>query len=788
MADMDPLTFALQALLMRHEAYIADSENERKDMAAQIESLAADKQSLEKRNADFVVENRSLLDQLETLNTAVAESDAHVANLQATLTSTQQEMQRLAQLASRTESLERQLAEFEQEQAIWQSKMEEKELSERSALRRWQTAERTLAQIQDQIEQIEREAKEERERHAEIVGRMERRRVVEQELGSAAGRLKSAAALKNADRDASNGVVSHFVKDILQDNANLQTGIVELREMLNNSNEEVENLRNQLLLHQPTDESEDVPLPNAERKDLGLEMNRAKSQELHVHHHYHAPPAAPKAPPLRRPKKKRYSVYSTGQYTPSSGTSTPRSSVSYNTPNSAAAILQQTAASVPPSAGGKRWSMQSAATYHSILASPGPSSPSNRTSSVYERVFSDFGQDSSRPTTPDTDEPGSPLLAPMHSWKNSASWSRTYSAPVALRHGFKSSAAIPSLDSIMSMEELPKIAPPPTQEDPIPEESERDDDNNNEPEWQEDELSSAEEPHSNTPPPISTIAIHHQPFQPSLRRAASHESLLSVSGMDIHTLKSRPSQLLAPYANRALTSQAVISDTTAHATRPVPLTSRSSTAATGRSLLSGMASEQRQQAAAAAASRPAAAAGLGKKVGGWVFGRWGATPAPSTTAATTTMKTGGEVRAVGGAAVKGKATSADVGSTGAAGAKGKAIDVSGTTAAATSKTRATSAEERSVSSTTAAKGKADVGSAGTAAAVPKGKPMRVVSDGAIAAGEKSAPTMPKIPKVRSPGINQSGPLLGFFEEVRTLPAAPVLKSLDEEALRDVLGE
>ncbi|KAF2483496.1 hypothetical protein BDY17DRAFT_250087 [Neohortaea acidophila] len=487
-----------QALLMRHEAYIADSENERKDMAAQIESLAADKQSLERRNADFVEENRSLLNQLEALNTAVTESDAHVANLQATLTSTQQEMQRLAQLASRTESLERQLAEFEQEQAIWQSKMEEKELSERSALRRWQTAERTLAQIQDQIEQIEREAKEERERHAEIVGRMERRRVVEQELGSAAGRLKSAAALKNADRDATNdGVVSHFVKDILQDNANLQTGIVELREMLNNSNEEVENLRNQLLLHQPTDESEDVPLPSAERKDLGLEMNRAKSQELHVHHHYHAPPAAPKAPPLRRPKKKRY------------------------------------------------------------------------------------------------------------------------------------------------------------------------------------------KPHSNTPPPISTIAIHHQPFQPSLRRAASHESLLSVSGMDIHTLKSRPSQLLAPYANRALTSQAVISDTTAHATRPVPLT------------------------------RPAAAAGLGKKVGGWVFGRWGATPAPR---------------------------------------------------------------------------KADVGGAGTAAAVPKGKAMRVVSDGAIAAGEKSAPTMPKIPKVRSPGINQSGPLLGFFEEVRTLPAAPVLKSLDEEALRDVLGE
>lgn len=347
------------------------------------------------------------------------------------------------------------------------------------------------------------------------------------------------------------------------------------------------------------------------------------------------------------------------------------------------------------------------------------------------------------------------------------------------------------------------MTPPPTQEDQILEESERDDDkdNNNEPEWQEDELASAEEPHPDIPAPLSATTIQHQAFQPTLRRATSHESLLSVSGMDIHTLKSRPSQLLAPYANRALTSQAVISDTTAHATRPVPLTSRSSTAATGRSLLSGMASEQRQQAAAAV-SRPAAAAGLGKKVGGWVFGRWGATPAPSTTVATTMMKTGADAGRAGIAAVKGKAISADVSGAGIAAAKGKATDVNGTGVAAT-KPKTSSADvnagaaaakpktasaDVSVAAAGATKGKTmTVGSAGAAAAVAKGKAMRVVSDGAIPAGEKSAPTMPKLPKVRSPGINQSGPLLGFFEEVRTLPAAPVLKNLDEEALRDVLS-
>lgn len=82
------LMFSLQALLTRHEQYILDSEKERKAMAAQIESLEVEKQALERRNANAIEENRTLLDQLESLNTAVAESDTQVTNLQATLRST----------------------------------------------------------------------------------------------------------------------------------------------------------------------------------------------------------------------------------------------------------------------------------------------------------------------------------------------------------------------------------------------------------------------------------------------------------------------------------------------------------------------------------------------------------------------------------------------------------------------------------------------------------------------------------------------------------------------------
>lgn len=111
------LTFALQALLVRHESYMADAEQERLRMSATIQQLERDKRELEARNAQTIEENRSLLDQLEYLNNTVSESDDHIKSLTATLMSTQQELQRLTLLESRTRALERQLAELEIEQA-----------------------------------------------------------------------------------------------------------------------------------------------------------------------------------------------------------------------------------------------------------------------------------------------------------------------------------------------------------------------------------------------------------------------------------------------------------------------------------------------------------------------------------------------------------------------------------------------------------------------------------------------------------------------------------------------
>ncbi|GAB7354972.1 hypothetical protein MBLNU459_g5586t1 [Dothideomycetes sp. NU459] len=682
-----------QALLVRHEAYVADAEKEKARMTAEIERLSLDKRELEAENSSIIDENRSLLDQLENVNNAVADSDVHVQSLTATLHSTQEELRRLNSLASRTARLEQELEQYEQEQAGLQMSLAHKTEEEKSAMIRWQSSERKLAALEDQLERIERDARDERERHVEIVGRMERQRIVEKELETASGRLQGSAAAKTMNREKhGSAVVSHFVKDILSDNANLQLGIVELRDMLTNSNEEVERLREQLAHTLPSDGLANGDLAVTGRiNDLGQEMSRASTQELHVHHHYHAPEAGRRqSQTVRRPKKSKRTSLSSGLFTPSAGSRTPRSSIcgpptpastAMLTPATTNTLLSQTSVSIPNR---NRWSMQSALTIESSIASS-PLSTNYQASSLFDRTYSDVGMDSSRPTTPDSEDLGSPLFLPQQSKRGSGGYFRPITA-LPFRHDSTDSAVQfeeaaddrAHDDALCADAELVAGG-----HDAIPEEDEDDILDSYRP--------SADEPRSKRASFIDdteVVSITHNPWSRPLRRAASHESLLSVSGLDVHSLKARPSQLLTAHGGRSFSSQAVVSATIAHAARPA-LTSRS-TSDSSRSLLTGMASDQR---AASTPVRPT----LGKKVGGWVFGRWGSTPTPTVTVST---------------------------------------------------------------------------------------PLDDINNQKRSSASKPSPLASKL---RTPGINQAGPILGLGPEPRR-PREPILRTLNEEELRESLNE
>lgn len=217
------------------------------------------------------------------------------------------------------------------------------------------------------------------------------------------------------------------------------------------------------------------------------------------------------------------------------------------------------------------------------------------------------------------------------------------------------------------------------------------------------------------------------PPAPTLRRSASHESLISISGMDIHTLKSRPSQLLlGSYASSGTTSatQISITDTSATAQRPQLPPSQQRT--TSQSYLSSIAASTQPKTLNRKASRP-----LGG-LGGWVKSRWGVGASSSTAPEATS------------------AYDTDARST------------------STTSPPTTSAGTRSIT-------KLGI----TALAVPTTPSISRVRSPVLAAS-------PQKPIFRSPGINQRGPIFGFPIEQKQDRNKVVIQRLNVDALRDSL--
>ena len=747
------LTWMLQQLLTRHENYVSDAERDRARMLECISHLEAEKCHLETKNKDAIEENRKLLDQLEALNTAVIESDAKILSLTDALRSADQNVERLTGLAQRTERLQDQLQRFEMEQERLHKTLSITKEDERTAVLRWQKAERTIQDLQDQLDKIEREAREEAERHGEVIARMERRRAVERELQNAAGRLKGAAAAKTMPEGTSN-VVSHFVKDILQDNANLQMGIVELKEMLDRSNEEVERLR-QVMSQGGEARGPDSPEQQPSTPSLGAELN---AKELHVHHHYHAPsPAkvdglkAPRREFQRRPKKKRAGLTSGAFFPPSH---TPRSSVGSMHSPTTSAIISHTSASVPQQGRApKRWSIQSNQTGSSTFSSL-PSSPYG--DSVFDRVFSDVATDVSRPTSPESNDALSPTEFgfPKHRRKDSV-------PQFSLDDGTMravSDSVVPttrSLQSSSSSKGKARLESPLLEYDSwqtnqqhstiLEEEDEDTDGPGTERPSTPEEI--RQQIHINTVTPPRDI--------PKLRRAASHESIISIHGADIHTLQSRPSQLLVGSGGRRMFSAGSPATSTVQAEA-----SHSSATASFRKPAVGSAMDSHSYLSTLAAARPLrpqaqaqAQAPLAKKssmgqLGQWVMGRWGYSPAPAPASATIPQPPQSPSPAT----------------------PSSQHTINPASVSTPTPTPTTTASGNPTASASANAETASVSSAGS---------------GATASKSPAAAGPPKI-FMRAPGINQKGPIFGFGPET-PLPRTVVTTRVDEEALRESLG-
>ncbi|PLB49597.1 hypothetical protein P170DRAFT_447237 [Aspergillus steynii IBT 23096] len=615
-----------QALLHRHESYMAEAEEDRHRLLANIESLEREKRQAQAENARIIEENRGLLEQLDGLNQAVADSDSHAKSLAVSLENAEAELRKLTASAARAADLEAQLAQMEVEQLKLQESLLSAQEDSKSAIQRWKNAECTLRDLHDQVDRIEKEAREERDRHSDLVQRMERRRAVERELDGAAGRLKGAAAAQELGRDHGGTVVSRFVRDILQDNANLQMGIVELREMLESSNQEVQSLRDQILSHQPlasTTEGDDDERPQHATtlsQELESKEPRRVSQEFHIHHHYHTPPVSAsskkdKATLFRRSKKRR-SLGSPSVLHSASGTQLARKSThrSQSSTSSTSTILSQTSVSIPPGPS-HRWSLQSS-TADSLASSP---QSAYRSSSIFDRVERGF---SSQATSPES----TVLLSPLRNYGSKNGPFDTGPRPLDGSEGDD------HLEDDLFNEYSLDLAP---LEPVIPEERE---DSSSSVQYAESERARS---------PALPDEAFSTPYR-SLRRAASHESLFSVAGMDIHTPSRRPSRLsdlpsaalpvhmtrrIMSYGSDRFSTTPVTATTTVNAGREpsrgseqCPQTLLASVAASRNPMPETRPASLDTVRPDSTAPTPARKISIGRRVGGWVRGRWGTAP------------------------------------------------------------------------------------------------------------------------------------------------------------------
>jgi len=571
------LTFSLQTLLARHEAYMASAERDRAELTARIEQLEHDYAELEVRNKIAVDENQSLRDELETLNDTVKDADTKIELLEAALRDSQREAQRLEGAAERAANLERQIALLEEEQLSLQNTLVSTQEEARSAMHRWKQAERGIIDLQEQLERMEKEARQERERHVEVIGRMERQRAMEKELDTAAGRLKGAAAVRSMT-DSRNGrnVVSHFVRDLLQDNANLQLGIAELREMLVNSNDEIQMLREQLLSHQPilNHENSSVTTLRAEleQKEPPAPDPPRVQQELHIHHHYHVT----HKPDSKRTKKKRHAL-TTGMFTPpgtaansQSVAQTSRWQVSRGLGTALVPHLSKESTTAVPMTPTGRWSLV-AETPSDFAPSSAPSSPQSiKRASMFDRGVTELSSPASPTTSIDptsplwrsthrkqtseistrsisatlfphpTKEPQQPQLQP---YANCPTTTQSYNPPnhlnnLVLNEGFASTLSRAPYTTYDMPDHTQTVVDPPgntTVHSSSTVEIEPDDTQRQ---------ASSYNPASQTTEEQFDQILAQRPRRRELRRVISHESIMSLSnGLDIHTLKARPSQL-----------------------------------------------------------------------------------------------------------------------------------------------------------------------------------------------------------------------------------------------------
>lgn len=265
-----------QILLDKHDSYIKEVEQERRQFLAEIErqssfaklvdELEMSNRELEYQNLCTMRDNASLLKRLEDLNASLNQSEAQNYQLRTTLVETESEVGRLSHKTVKAKGLESQILTLELERSGLEQEMEILTRSNNQNHSRYAQAEKQVAELQRQLEQMQSNESPSLQDSLEFC--------VQTPMHTSKG-LFAPSTQKSKDTEFSN-----VVSELLSSNISLEESSSEMRRVLEDSQDEIVSLRQQLLLQQ--DQRDGLTISEETHGP-----RKTVSQELHQHHHYH---------------------------------------------------------------------------------------------------------------------------------------------------------------------------------------------------------------------------------------------------------------------------------------------------------------------------------------------------------------------------------------------------------------------------------------------------------------------------------------------------------------------
>lgn len=271
-----------QAILVRHQDYIATAENEKAERISTINTL---KERINLANFDIsksTASNAQLVKQVSVVSESLFVSEAKVEQLTRTLQDQHSQLVKANNSAAKTESLESQISILESARETLQQECQMAVREKRLAEARWRKTERKLEKLTVQYERLEEEA---------VDG------------------IDPSVQGKSSSPNEPATPMQDFIKTLLQENASLEATAFDLREQLAASKEELKDLRNQLKQVSRTGYAE-----------------TDSQREVHHHHHFHVLPPGfqPRQPPHSKQRSKQIQAPNQDMRSPHEETPSPQ--------------------------------------------------------------------------------------------------------------------------------------------------------------------------------------------------------------------------------------------------------------------------------------------------------------------------------------------------------------------------------------------------------------------------------------------------------------------------------